>query len=233
MQWISPTLPMQLASLLLAFVLCAIIGLERQRRLKSAGLRTHALVGLGSAVFTVVSAYGFSSMLSTDVQFDPSRIAAQIVSGVGFLGAGVIFVKRGSVSGLTTAASIWVSAAVGMACGAGAPVIAIFATLLDLLAMTALTAIGRRVSPALSSEGVLVVLYRDGRGVLRTVLEHAAIAGYDARLESSRDATRGDGKPRTEVTIRVGQKGRPIEPLIEKLAGLRGVSSVRIAAEND
>ncbi|MFP3380477.1 MgtC/SapB family protein, partial [Bacillus sp. SIMBA_069] len=99
----------QLLLLALAFALSAIIGVERERRLKSAGLRTHILVGLGSALFTLVSAYGFVSLGLPAT--DPSRIAAQVVTGIGFVGAGVIFVNRGNVVGLTTAASIWVTAA--------------------------------------------------------------------------------------------------------------------------
>lgn len=108
------------AGLLLAtFVLCSLIGIERQVRQKSAGYRTHVLVGLGSCAFTLVSAYGFAFVLEPGAVADPSRIEAQIVSGIGFLGAGVIFKGRDVVRGLTTAATIWVPAAVGMACGAG------------------------------------------------------------------------------------------------------------------
>ncbi|MFI6417129.1 MgtC/SapB family protein [Streptomyces sp. NPDC050842] len=233
MQWYSTTLSTQLATLALAFVLCTIIGYERQRRQKSAGLRTHALVGMGSALFTIVSAYGFDQALNADGRLDPSRIAAQIVSGIGFLGGGVIFVKRGSVSGLTTAASIWISAAVGMACGAGMPTVAIFATLLDLLAMTVLTVWGRRVSLAHDDEGIVAVVYRGGRGILRGLLEQAAASGYEAHLESSRDVTKADGKPRVEVRIRVVGRGQPIEPLLERVIGMRGVTSVRTLAEDD
>ena len=92
------------AKLLLAsFVLCSLIGFERQFRQKSAGYRTHVLVGIGTYVFTLVSAYGFAGVLENDVRLDPSRIAAQIVSGIGFLGAGVIFKGRNMVRGLTTA----------------------------------------------------------------------------------------------------------------------------------
>ncbi|MDQ0647039.1 putative Mg2+ transporter-C (MgtC) family protein [Microbacterium natoriense] len=233
MQWFSPTLATQLATLALAFVLCTIIGYERQRRQKSAGLRTHALVGMGSALFTIVSAYGFDPALNADGRLDPSRIAAQIVSGIGFLGGGVIFVKRGSVSGLTTAASIWISAAVGMACGAGMPTVAIFATVLDLLAMYVLTIWGRRVSLARDDEGIVAVVYRGGRGILRVLLEQAAASGYDVRLESSQDVTKSDGKPRVEVRIRVVGRGKSIEPLLERIMGMRGVASVRTVAEED
>src|SRR5690554_4390594 len=111
----------------LAFVLSAAIGAEREYHNKDAGLRTHLLVGLGSALFTVVSAHGFADLLG-DRPADPGRIAAQIVTGVGFLGAGVIFTRTNVVHGLTTAATIWLVAAVGMACGAELPLLAIATT---------------------------------------------------------------------------------------------------------
>ena len=99
---------LQLGELGLALVLSAAVGLEREVRQKSAGLRTHTLVGVGSALFMLISKYGFNDVLEPGrVIVDPSRVAAQIVTGVGFLGAGLIFVRGGSVRGLTTAASIW------------------------------------------------------------------------------------------------------------------------------
>ena len=120
----------QLMELGVAFVLSALIGLEREIRLKSAGLRTYTLVGLASALFLLISKYGFSNVLvAGTVVLDPSRVAAQIVSGIGFLGAGVIFVRTDAVKGLTTAATIWLTAAVGMACGAGLMMLALATTL--------------------------------------------------------------------------------------------------------
>src|SRR5829696_4943490 len=145
MTWVSDTTWTEMGLLALAFVLSATIGLERNRRFKSAGLRTHTLVGVGSTVFTLVSAYGFAGVMGRTAAVDPSRIAAQIVSGIGFLGAGVIFVRRGSVSGLTTAASIWLTAAIGMACGAGMPALAVMATAFHLLTVTVLAKLGRRI----------------------------------------------------------------------------------------
>ena len=115
----------QLPPVLLALLLTALIGVEREVRAKSAGLRTHTLVGFGSAVIMVVSKYGFADLLAVDhVALDPSRIAAQVVSGIGFIGGGLIFVRQDVVRGLTTAATIWLAAAVGMAAGAGLPVLA-------------------------------------------------------------------------------------------------------------
>src|SRR6185312_8662738 len=115
---------LQLAELGLAFVLSALIGLEREIRQKSAGLRTYTIVGFASALIIIVSKYGFTDILEQNrVVLDPSRIAAQIVSGIGFIGGGVIFVRKDLVRGLTTAATIWLTAAVGMACGAGLPIL--------------------------------------------------------------------------------------------------------------
>ena len=108
-----------LLRMLVALLLGAAVGWEREMQRQPAGFRTHALVGLGSAIFTVVSAFAFPGPLS-----DPTRIAAQIVTGVGFLGGGAILHYRGSVRGLTTAASLWAVAAVGMAAGAGLYVVA-------------------------------------------------------------------------------------------------------------
>ena len=110
----------QFIELGLAFLLSAAIGLEREIRRKSAGLRTYTVVGTGAALFLLVSKYGFTDVLMKDlVVLDPSRVAAQIVTGIGFIGAGLIFVRRDSVHGLTTAASVWVTAAVGAAYAGG------------------------------------------------------------------------------------------------------------------
>lgn len=106
--------------LILAAIACGAIGMERQMRGKGAGLRTHVLIGMGSALFMIVSKYGFADVLSLDhVGLDPSRIAAQVVTGVGFIGAGNILVRNQNIVGLTTAADIWVTAAIGMVIGSG------------------------------------------------------------------------------------------------------------------
>jgi putative Mg2+ transporter-C (MgtC) family protein len=117
-----------------ALLLGALVGLERESNEHSAGLRTNALVSLGCAMFTIISAYGFSGLLGENhVQVDPTRIASYVVAGIGFLGAGAIFrlQDKEKVKGLTTAAAIWVVAAIGMACGAG--------MLWEAVALTALT----------------------------------------------------------------------------------------------
>jgi putative Mg2+ transporter-C (MgtC) family protein len=113
-----------------AFLLSASIGLEREVRHKSAGLRTYTIVGTTAALFLLISKYGFEDVLSPGrIVLDPSRVAAQIVTGIGFIGAGLIFVRDNRVKGLTTAATVWLVTAVGMACGAGLPLLALAVTL--------------------------------------------------------------------------------------------------------
>ena len=131
---LTPELQLELGLRLTAgLVLGAIIGFERELHRQPAGFRTHSLVALGAALFTVVSAYGFEGE-----GVDPTRIAAQIVSGIGFIGAGTILQHRGSVRGLTTAASLWAVAAIGTAAGAGLLVMAVVGTLLILVVLALL-----------------------------------------------------------------------------------------------
>src|SRR5579862_3584309 len=108
-----------LLRLFVAAVLGSLIGFERERLLWAAGIRTHMLVCVGACLFMIVSAYGFASVLGPNVVLDPSRVAAQVVSGIGFLGAGAILARGEIVRGLTTAASIWTVAAIGLAVGGG------------------------------------------------------------------------------------------------------------------
>lgn len=126
-----------------------VIGLDREYRVKDAGFRTHFLVALGSALMMIVSQYGFADILThTGVGLDPSRIAAQVVSGIGFIGAGTIIIHRQLVRGLTTAASLWATAGIGLAAGAHMYIVAAAATLLTLFALEVLTLVfgglGRR-----------------------------------------------------------------------------------------
>ena len=118
----------------LAGILAGLIGFEREMDSKEAGLRTHFLVGLASSLFMIISKYAFSDVIIlNNVGLDPSRIAAQVVSGISFLGAGTIFMEKKSVKGLTTAAGIWTTAAIGLATGAGLYCIAIFTTFIVIV----------------------------------------------------------------------------------------------------
>src|ERR1700723_4688931 len=122
-----------LQRLLVAAVLGSLIGFERERLLWAAGIRTHMLVCVGACLFMIVSAYGFAPVLGPNVVLDPSRVAAQVVSGIGFLGAGAILARGEIVKGLTTAASIWTVAAVGLAVGGGLYLAASASTVIILI----------------------------------------------------------------------------------------------------
>lgn len=216
--------------LLVAFVLCSLIGLERQFRQKAAGFRTHVLVGLGSCAFTLVSVYGFAAVLGDDVRLDPSRIAAQIVSGIGFLGAGVIFKGRNVVRGLTTAATIWVAAAVGMACGAGMLSLAVLLTALHLLTLFVVAPLLRRL-PSPDAKRLLRITYADGAGVLRDLLALATAMGFTSSIEHSRRTER-DG--RRFVVMDVRFHGRPpVRDLIPQFMELDGVDRVMLRTSGE
>jgi putative Mg2+ transporter-C (MgtC) family protein len=142
------TLQVDLAfRLLIAAILGAAIGLEREIHEHPAGMRTHLLVALGSAIFTVLSIYGFEGVGQGNVSptVDPTRIAAQVVSGIGFLGAGAILKYGTSIRGLTTAASLWTAAAIGMAAGAGEWVISAVGTFIVILSLWPLNALVERI----------------------------------------------------------------------------------------
>ena len=129
-----------------AAILGGAIGLEREYREKAAGFRTHFLVALGSALFMIISVYGFEGGLtSANHRLDVSRVAAQVVSGIGFIGAGSIVFQKNMVVGLTTAAGVWVTAAIGLACGSGMYLLSTAATVLVLIGFEAFNLFLRRV----------------------------------------------------------------------------------------
>ncbi len=133
-----------------AFGLTTLIGLERTIQGKSAGLRTQTIVGTASALIMLISKYGFADAVSAGTSvLDPSRVAAQIVSGIGFLGAGIIITRRGAVHGLTTAATIWESAAIGMAAGAGLLLLAVIVVVLHFVCALAFSAVEHQLTTRL------------------------------------------------------------------------------------
>lgn len=131
--------------LILAVVLGGLVGLEREWKRKEAGLRTFALVCFGSTLFTILAIESFGLLASDQVSFDPSRIIGQLVVGIGFLGAGVIIFRERHVEGLTTAAGLWVTAAIGAALGFKFYTIAVFAALLALLTFSVMSLIEARL----------------------------------------------------------------------------------------
>jgi putative Mg2+ transporter-C (MgtC) family protein len=160
-----------LFELFAAFGLTTLIGLERTVQGKSAGLRTQTIVGTSSALVLMISKYGFAdAVASGTVVLDPSRVAAQIVSGIGFLGAGIIITRRGAVHGLTTAAAVWESAAIGMAAGAGLLLLATAVVALHFVSALAFNAVERQLTARLRGTTRLHLIYQDGQGVLRQVL---------------------------------------------------------------
>jgi putative Mg2+ transporter-C (MgtC) family protein len=180
--------------LAVAGALGAAIGLEREWREQEAGLRTHMLVAMGAALFTIVSAFGFHDILGSSgpnvlVRLDPSRIAAQVVSGIGFLGAGAIIRNGLTVRGLTTAASLWLVAAIGMAAGASFYSGAIIATALTLFALWPLRIFGKGVIRRYSIERKRITLrMREGAPVAALVgalgdMRHFEIDGRTVVLE--------------------------------------------------
>ncbi|MFZ3590886.1 MgtC/SapB family protein [Bacillus sp. DJP31] len=134
-----PELPIIVGRLLLAVLLCGLVGIEREVNQHPAGFRTHLLVGVGSCLMMILSLYGFEPFLDNEhIQFDPARIPSYVISGIGFLGAGTILVKDSTVRGLTTAASIWVVAGLGLIIGVGLYSVAIITTFIILVILIAL-----------------------------------------------------------------------------------------------
>jgi len=215
----------QVGELGLALVLCAVIGVEREIRQKSAGLRTHTLVGVGAGLFMLVSKYAFSDVTVRGlVVVDPSRVAAQIVAGIGFIGGGLIFVRRDGVRGLTTAAAIWVTAAVGAAAGGGLPVLAVFATGLYLLVVVGFPPVVRRLPTSATAISVMRVRYADGRGILRQVLAHATARGFSV-AEVATHAGVDANDPSVEVTLQIHGRGS-VNVLAAELSEIEGVQAV-------
>lgn len=134
-----------IARVLLAFILGGFVGYERERSQRPAGLRTHMLVCAGSACFTVASVYGFDDLGTVR---DPARLAAQIITGIGFLGAGTIFRTESTVRGLTTASSIWITAAIGIVAGLGLFWLGVFTTFITWFALRVLRGVEARRSSA-------------------------------------------------------------------------------------
>lgn len=216
----------QVVDLSTALALSAAVGVEREIRQKSAGLRTHTLVGVGAALFMLVSKYGFSDVFKPgQVILDPSRMAAQIVSGIGFLGAGLIFVRSDAVRGLTTAAAVWVTAAIGTAAGADLPMLAVLTTAMYFLIVLGFPQVVIRLPRSSSAISVIRVRYLDGRGVLREVLHNATARGF-AVAELATTSLHDDTGP----PLLPGRGGleplQPNRPVVEVTLKVHGAGSV-------
>jgi putative Mg2+ transporter-C (MgtC) family protein len=207
-----------LLRLSIAAALGGAVGFERELRDREAGIRTHLLVSLGSALFTIVSAYGFHEFLTSGdniVRTDPTRIAAQIVTGIGFLGAGAIIREGLSIRGLTTAATLWVVAAIGMACGAGYYWPAVAATVLTIVALGPLRVVAHRTVERMKpEENRLTVELAEGQpiGEFLAILE-------DVRLFELREE-----RDRRVVQLELGDVN---EGVVARLSDLPYVIAVR------
>lgn len=199
--------------LLLATALGAFIGIEREYHAKEAGLRTHLLVGLGACLFMILSIYGFDFMLDKDhVSFDPSRIASQVVTGIGFIGAGTIILQKQMVRGLTTAAGLWATAAIGLACGAGMYVVAVVSTAIVLISLGLINVF----VPVVSQKERNVTFLVEDYAVLTEILdklrqEKITVLNY----EMHKDAEENNGKMLVSLELRM-----------KRYDNVKGISSI-------
>ena len=183
-----------------------LIGLEREFRAKEAGLRTHFIVALGSALFMMISQFAFSG------RFDAARVAAQVVSGIGFIGAGVIIFQKNVVRGVTTAAGLWVAAAIGLACGAGMYWLAGAATLMTVICLEMMHLVHRYVAEKV----VEVTLSTDGETDPLAVLEKVKASKLQAESYSF-----SGGKIHLSLRMRQKDGLEALRNLVNKLEGIR------------
>ena len=212
--------------LLAATVMGAAIGIEREYHAKEAGIRTHLLVALGSCLFMILSAYGFDAFLGKDhTSFYPSRIASQVVTGIGFIGAGTIILQKQMVRGLTTAAGLWVTAAIGLACGVGMYVIAVVTTVLVLVSLGIINI----YLPYFAQKERTITFLVEDYNVLTDVLESlrkekVTILNY----EMHKDADENDGKMLVSIEIRM-KKYDNIKEISSILRNFEKVELVQIS----
>jgi putative Mg2+ transporter-C (MgtC) family protein len=214
-----------LLRLVVATVLGGLVGLERERLDRAAGLRTHILVAIASCLVMIVSAFGFADALTADgtVSLDPSRVAAQVVSGIGFLGAGVIIFRKNTVRGLTTAASIWAVAGIGLAAGGGLFAGAAIGTALILIVQAGIRPLERRFF-AHPQEHRLELRVQRGARRLLAVEQVIAAGGIELRGLRLRPAREG-AEDRVDLDLGVARAGA-VPTLLEALRGLEGVRVV-------
>ena len=222
-------LPLQdvVLRLTVAALLGALVGAERERAERGAGLRTHAVVGIDSCLFMLVSAFGFVGLDGAQhVPTDPTRIAAQVVSGIGFLCAGTVMVRRANVHGLTTAAGLWASAAIGLAVGGGLFEMAVVSTVLILIVLAVMRPIAERLFGR--SQVFALTLVIDKETVALATLQ-TAVESEGLRVERL-DVQIGKAK---RDRIRMAIAGRTTErdtTIVDTLRRLDGVHSVKLAS---
>ena len=212
--------------LLVATALGALIGFEREYHAKEAGVRTHLLVAVGSCLFMILSAYGFDAFLNQDhVSCDPSRIASQVVTGIGFIGAGTIILQKQMVRGLTTAAGVWVTAAIGLACGAGMYVIACVTTVIVLTSLGLINVL----LPYISQRERRVMFLAEDYEVMTEVLENLRSEKITVlNYEMHKDAEENNGKMLVSLEIRM-QRYDNVKSITSILKDFEKVEIVQIS----
>ncbi|MBA3425757.1 MAG: MgtC/SapB family protein [Rubrobacteraceae bacterium] len=223
--------------LLVTVALCGAIGFERETRDQSAGFRTHILLGLGAALFTLVSAYGFTPFTEAalqsrgrGIQFDPTRITAQVATGVGFLGAGAIIRQGTDIRGLTTAASLWATAAIGVTVGAGYLFGAAAMTVVVVLSLYLLRKLRSLIIPRLCADyGFMSLTFEEAGGDVSRVTElldrhDKNIRGLDAELEEER--------AHYSIRMRI-PPSRSAQKVLGEIAALPGVKRVGVTGLQD
>jgi putative Mg2+ transporter-C (MgtC) family protein len=216
-----------LLRLVVVVVLCGAIGLERQARDQIAGLRTHVIVGLGAGLFTLVSAYGFSGPGFSRI--DPTRIAAQIVSGIGFLGGGVIVRYGVTVRGVTTAAALWISAAIGMATAAGFYVGAVATTVIALVALIVLRRLKPVIRRRLGSEALSLELELVPGASVRSLL--AELRRRQLRIDGLKSHILNDGSEYLQLDLR-GPASLDVDSILSGLSKIEDVARIDLAVLN-
>lgn len=211
--------------LITAGALGAFIGFERKAHLKDAGLRTHFILAIGASLIMVVSKYGFQDMYGLpSVSFDPSRIAAQVVSGIGFVGAGMIIFRRNTVLGLTTATGLWSTAGVGLAAGAGMYSIAVAGTALILVGLTVLKTFERRFIGHIRS---ILVVAKDRTGLLGDIDSILTEGGFKVERMSIKRAEE-NSDVEIELVVRTTKTNQTFDELRRTIVSLSGVEQVEI-----
>ncbi len=212
--------------LMMATVMGAAIGLEREYHAKEAGLRTHLLVALGSCLFMILSAYAFDAFLVKDhVSFDPSRIASQVVTGIGFIGAGTIILQKQAVRGLTTAAGLWVTAAIGLTCGVGMYGMAAITTVIVLASLGLINVFLPYVSQRERRITFLVEDYAVLTEVLESLRKEKIIV---LNYEMHKDAEENNGKMLVSLEVRM-QRYDNVKGITSILRNFEKVEIVQIS----
>ena len=208
-------------ALLLSVVLCGAIGFERERRGRSAGLRTHLLVGVGSCVIMIVSIYGFPAVFGD--HRDVARLAAQVITGVGFLGAGAIIHRSSGTRGLTTAATIWIVMAIGLACGSMNFILATGGTILIIVVLT----LFRKVESKLNKKApLLVVRAKPNTPLASTILE--ITNNFDCKIEDLQIELLENGDVEATFLVVSSASEFPINDFIARIETVEGIAGVKV-----